>query len=125
LSSKAVLIWHCRDEKAVPDQTLIKLLDQAHGWVEKLKDGVSLKVIAAQKKVTPAYIRTRSKLAFLSPKVQKAILDGALDPAYTANRLVRMKIPLDWREQESLFLNSWSLFRPISFPDLVKWIPCF
>jgi site-specific DNA recombinase len=71
-----------------------------------LKDGVSLKVIAAQKKVTPAYIRTRSKLAFLSPKVQKAILDGALDPAYTANRLVRMKIPLDWREQESLFLNS-------------------
>lgn len=77
-----------------------------HGWVEKLKDGVSLKVIAAQKKVTPAYIRTRSKLAFLSPKVQEAILDGALDPAYTANRLVRMKIPLDWREQESLFLNS-------------------
>ena len=94
------------DEKAVPDQTLIKLLDQAHGWVEKLKDGVSLKVIADQKGVTPAYIRTRSKLAFLSPKVQEAILDGALDPAYTANRLVRMKIPLDWREQESLFLNS-------------------
>jgi DNA invertase Pin-like site-specific DNA recombinase len=90
--------------KTGPDITLIKLLDRAHGWVEQLTRGVALKAIAEQQGVTPAYIRTRSKIAFLAPKVQEAILGGTLNPEYTANRLVRMKIPADWPTQESLFL---------------------
>jgi site-specific DNA recombinase len=94
------------DYKAVPDITLIKLLNQAHGWVEQLTRGVALKAIADRQGVTPAYIRTRSKIAFLAPKVQEAILGGTLNPQYTANRLVRMKIPADWSAQESLFLNN-------------------
>ena len=88
-----------------PDSTLITLLDQAHDWVDQLKRSVPLKIIAEQRGVTPAYIRTRSKLAFLAPRVQEAILRGAIDPEFTANRLTNMKIPTDWAMQESLFLK--------------------
>ncbi|MFV1853095.1 MAG: hypothetical protein ACMZ66_20660 [Thalassospira sp.] len=94
------------DYKAGPDLILIKLLDQAHDWVEQLQNGVPLKTIADKKGVTPAYIRTRSKLTFLAPKVQEAILDGTVNPEVTANRLVRMNIPPDWKTQESLFLQA-------------------
>jgi site-specific DNA recombinase len=94
------------DELAPPDSTLIKRLDQAHTWIGDMKRGVPLKMIADQAGVTPAYIRTRSKLAFLSPKIQLAILDGALDPKFTTNIIIRMKIPLDWGAQETLFLKN-------------------
>jgi site-specific DNA recombinase len=94
------------DYVSAPDQTLLKLLDQAHAWVDQLKAGTQLKAIAEREGVTPAYIRTRSKLAFLAPRVQEAILDGSIDPKFTAGQIIAMKIPLDWDKQVSLLLSS-------------------
>ena len=94
------------DYLSAPDQTLLKLLDQAHAWVDQLKAGAQLKAIAEREGVTPAYIRTRSKLAFLAPRVQEAILDGSVDPKFTAGQIIAMKIPLDWDKQVSLLLSS-------------------
>ncbi|MBT5227835.1 MAG: recombinase family protein [Alphaproteobacteria bacterium] len=94
------------DELAPPDSTLIKRLDQAHTWIGEMRRSVPLKMIADQAGVSPAYIRTRSKLAFLSPKIQRAILDGALDPKFTVNLIIGMAIPLKWDAQETLFLKT-------------------
>ncbi|MBT3787797.1 MAG: recombinase family protein [Alphaproteobacteria bacterium] len=86
-----------------PDQTLIRMLSLAHQWLEQVKAGLPLKQIARKQGVTPAYIRTRTKLAFLSPKIQQAIVAGNFPPAFTTNRILQAKIPLDWREQDTLF----------------------
>jgi site-specific DNA recombinase len=86
-----------------PDQTLIRLLARAHQWVLDMKAGTSLNRVAQKHGVTAAYVRTRSKLAFLSPKIQQSIVLGTFPTEFTTNRILHMKIPLDWRAQNSLF----------------------
>jgi site-specific DNA recombinase len=91
------------DAAPEPDQTLIRNLATAHQWVHEMKAGTPLGQIALKQGVTPAYIRTRSRLAFLSPKIQQSIIKGSLPPMFTTNRILQMKIPLDWRHQDTLF----------------------
>lgn len=59
--------------------------------------------IARRESVPCAFIRTRSQLAFLSPKIQAAILDGTQPPELTLKRLVSVTHPVDWTEQERQF----------------------
>lgn len=42
-----------------------------------------------------AFIRTRASLAFLFPKIQRAICDGTLPPELTLHRILQRPIPLD------------------------------
>ncbi|MCA0928850.1 hypothetical protein [Ruegeria profundi] len=79
------------------------MLIRAHGWARDLKAGVQLMEIARQEGVPGAFIRTRAQLAFLSPKIQAAILDGTQPPELTLKRLVSVTHPLDWAEQERHF----------------------
>ncbi|WP_170454701.1 hypothetical protein [Ruegeria arenilitoris] len=65
--------------------------------------GVQLIEIARRESVPDAFIRTRAQLAFLSPKIQTAILDGSQPPELTLKRLVSVTHPLEWSEQERLF----------------------
>ena len=94
------------EEKPGADKTLLKSLAQAHAWVSAMRNGVPLKSIADAEGVTSSYIKTCSKLAFLSPKIQSAILEGRLDPRFTTNQILRIKMPMDWRAQETLFLQT-------------------
>ena len=94
------------DEVPGPDLTLIRLLTRAHQWVDQMRQGRGLKAIADQASVTPAYIRSRSKLALLSPKIQGAIIGGNLDPRFTTHYILALKIPMDWTAQEALFFKS-------------------
>jgi len=48
-------------------------------------------------------IRIRAQLAFLSPRIQAAILDGSQPPDLSLERIVRTGVPLDWSEQERVF----------------------
>ncbi|NOD92118.1 recombinase family protein [Ruegeria sp. HKCCD4884] len=86
-----------------PDPHLRSMLIRAHGWARDLKAGVRLMEIARCESVPGAFIRTRAQLAFLSPKIQAAILDGTQPPELTLKRLVSVTHPLDWIEQERLF----------------------
>ncbi|WP_282021413.1 hypothetical protein [Ruegeria faecimaris] len=86
-----------------PDPHLRSMLIRAHGWARDLKAGVQLMEIARRESVPGAFIRTRAQLAFLSPKIQAAILDGTQPPELTLKRLVSVTHPLDWAEQECLF----------------------
>jgi len=49
------------------------------------------------------HIRTRAQLAFLSPKIQRAIVEGTLSPDLTLKRILARPIPLDWLHQERLY----------------------
>ena len=91
------------DRKPTPDQTLLRALDHAHRWVDELKQGKPLTQIAATTPHSDSYVRTRSQLAFLSPKIQRAILDGAQPAELTLERIIRKPIPLDWTLQERIY----------------------
>jgi site-specific DNA recombinase len=86
-----------------PDATLLRLLAKAHRWCRELRQGVSLTEIARREGHSEAYIRTRAPLAFLSPKIQAAILEGTQPADLSLERLVRAGIPFDWTEQEAKF----------------------
>ena len=50
-----------------------------------------------------AFIRVRANLAFLSPRIQEAILAGTQPPDLSLERIVRSGIPFDWDQQERKF----------------------
>lgn len=93
------------ERKPDPDPTLIRALRTAHLWAAALRDGTTLKAIAADGKVTDRYVARIIPLACLSPSIQKAIVVGTHPVTLTLAELIRKKLPLDWAAQERLFLH--------------------
>lgn len=91
------------DREPEPDQILLRSLARAHAWTADLLNGKHLSEIAAGTSHSESYIRTRAQLAFLSPTIQKAILEGRQPPDLTLERIVRKPIPLDWGFQAKLY----------------------
>jgi site-specific DNA recombinase len=87
---------------APPDATLVRTLRDAHRWTISLKDGVPLGNVALASSHHDVHIRTRSQLAFLSPRLQRAIADGTLPEEVTLQHLVSRTLPLEWNDQERL-----------------------
>ncbi|HMS96018.1 MAG TPA: recombinase family protein [Tabrizicola sp.] len=85
-----------------PDPVLRDALGKAHCWAQALKAGTPLHEIARAAGHHDALVRMRIPLAFLSPKIQRAILDGTQPVDLTLERLVRQSLPLDWQDQERL-----------------------
>lgn len=86
-----------------PDPTLLRILAQAHLWMDRLIAGTPLAEVARDAGHSEAYIRTRAPLAFLAPSIQSAILAGTQPPDLTLARLVRSGVPLDWDAQAQIF----------------------
>ena len=84
------------------DAILIRTLCDAHRWIAALRSGTPLGEIARREGHAESYIRTRAQLAFLSPKLQQAILDGTHPPEITTKQLMRQPLPLDWTAQAQL-----------------------
>ncbi|OWU67100.1 recombinase family protein [Marinibacterium profundimaris] len=89
--------------KPAPDPHLRAMLIRAHGWARALRSGTPLTALARRDKVPGSYIRTRAPLAFLSPRIQQAILDGTQPPELTLKRLVSGPMPINWDAQELTF----------------------
>ena len=85
-----------------PDPVLKAALAQAHRWASAIKSGSPLQEVARGAGHHESLVRTRPPLAFLSPKIQRAILDGTQPVDLTLERLVRQTLPLDWQDQERL-----------------------
>ena len=90
------------DATPTPDPVLLRSLSEAHRWADALRSGAPLAAIAQRAKHPPHHIRSRMALAFLSPKIQRALLEGTQPPELCLERLVRQVLPLDWSEQERL-----------------------
>ncbi|MCF8880147.1 recombinase family protein [Hyphobacterium sp. SN044] len=91
------------ERKPEPDGTLVTMLAKAHSWVSEIKTGTSASTIAKRENTSAAYVRTRSNLAFLSPRIQEAMLAGTQPAELSLERIRQAGIPLDWDEQEQKF----------------------
>ncbi len=91
------------DREPQPDRTLLRALSRAHAWVADLRDGKPLSEIATATRHSESYIRTRAQLAFLSPEIQRDILEGRQPEDLTLEKIVRKPVPLDWDDQARLY----------------------
>ena len=89
------------------DPTLIKAVVRGRAWFEELATGRvrSLEELAQRDGITRRYIRRLIDLAFLSPRLVDAILEGRQPVALTAARLSELDLPLDWAEQHQLLAS--------------------
>ena len=89
------------------DPALIKAIARGRAWFEELATGRarSLQDLANRDGITRRYIRRLVDLAFLSPQLVDAILQGRQSVALTATRLTELDLPLDWAEQHRLFAD--------------------
>jgi hypothetical protein len=89
------------------DLTLIKAIARGHAWFDELATGRarSLQELANREGITRRYIRRLVNLAFLSPQLVEAILQGRQPVELTATRLTELDLPLDWTEQHRLLAN--------------------
>jgi hypothetical protein len=102
------------DVTPAPDPTLIKTLARAQRWARALRDGTPISELARHEGVSPSYLRQRTKLAFLSPAIQCAVLEGRQPIGMTTQVLVETRIPHAWQDQAVRFGTEASK----GFPDL-------
>ena len=86
---------------AKPDPSLIKLIVKAHRLHEKLMtENLGISDLAESQGVHHSYVSRLIRLAFLSPEITEAILDGRQPLGLTAARLMQVsRLPLEWRAQ--------------------------
>jgi hypothetical protein len=91
--------------KGEPNHALIRAIVTAQAWVEEIKAGQSVSDIMQAHNIPEGMIWKRIRLAFLSPKILRAIVDGTINKDLTIKMLTGHDLPLDWSEQEALFLS--------------------
>jgi DNA invertase Pin-like site-specific DNA recombinase len=89
------------------DPALIKVIARGRAWFEELATGRarSLQDLANRDGITRRYIRRLVDVAFLSPELVEAILQGRQPVKLTATRLTELDLPLDWTEQHKLLAS--------------------
>ncbi|MEM8541526.1 MAG: recombinase family protein [Pseudomonadota bacterium] len=88
-----------------PDQTLIKLIANAHLWLTKLTDGSACSIfeLAEQQQIDATEISRFLPLAFLAPDIIESILAGSQPVDLTTDKLRRMNtLPISWNEQREV-----------------------
>ena len=91
--------------KGEPNHALIRAIVTAQAWAEEIKAGQSVSDIMQAHNIPEGMIWKRIRLAFLSPKMLQAIVDGTTNRDLTIKMLTRHDLPLDWSEQQALFLG--------------------
>ncbi|KCZ51508.1 hypothetical protein HY29_18405 [Hyphomonas beringensis] len=84
---------------SAPDPKLVRMIALAHSWLEEIKAGTLMKDIATRYGWQTLMGRQRIQLAFLSPAIVGAIMEGRQPEGLTLTQLVTSDIPLDWDEQ--------------------------
>jgi hypothetical protein len=87
------------------DLALLKALGRAHAWLNMLLAGKakSIEDLSRQAKKHRGDIWPILRLAFLSPEITRAILEGRQPPHFSLARLLASDIPLSWPKQAKLF----------------------
>ncbi len=81
------------------DPLLIRNIARAHHWYEAIKSGLSYEEIARRGQVSKHRIMQTIHLAFLSPQIVKAILQGNQPTDLTTKKLLRNPPPSCWKAQ--------------------------
>lgn len=97
------------------DNTLLRRVRRAMGWVDRIKAGGAVAAIAADKNITGGFINRHIDLALLSPEILAAIMDGRHRADLSARALGRMQWSAHWARQAPVFLEA----------GLAGEIPCY
>ncbi len=87
------------EREAEPDHTLIRAMAKAHSWMSEVRNGISAAAIGRRHGWSDAPVRQRLKLALLSPKITRAILQGKQPIELSLKKLLTTAIPYDWDAQ--------------------------
>ena len=86
------------------DRSLVKAIVWARNLRERLeRHGKSLHELAREDGCSRPYVSSMIRLAYLSPGITQAILDGTQPAQLTLADLMRRDIPGDWAEQRRAF----------------------
>jgi len=82
-------------------EALLLAIAKARNWMEDLRQGrtASFAAIARREGKVERHIRLLAPLAFLSPRIVSALLEGTAPAHLTVTRLARA-LPHSWAEQE-------------------------
>jgi site-specific DNA recombinase len=100
-------VVHAPSENACIDprerDVLLQTIVRARSWMDAVMTGAvaSLEEIASAEGLGERHIRRLVPLAFLSPKLLQAILDGAAPSGWTVSRLT-LALPHSWSAQEQM-----------------------
>ena len=89
-------------DNAIPDQSLIRLLQRAHTLRSAIEQSgsASIEEIGSSQNMTPSYATRLMRLNFLAPDIVAAIFDGQQPVELSANKLMKdTRYPLGWHEQ--------------------------
>jgi site-specific DNA recombinase len=86
-----------------PNQSLIQSIVRAHVWTQRLRDGTfeSIEALAEANGLHSKVIRLALRLAFLSPDMTSAILEGRQQTWLSLARIPKL-LPLPWTEHQNL-----------------------
>jgi len=88
--------------RAQRDPALVRAIARAHTWFEDIKHARvrDLSDLARRENLPRSYIQAHLPLAFLSPSIVKAILDGRQPPGLSLKQLMtRTNLQADWSRQ--------------------------
>jgi hypothetical protein len=93
-------------QEATIDNTMVKVIARGFRWQRLLCNGTysTIEDLAAAEKINPSYVSRILRLAYLSPKIVQAILDGKQPAWLTMKDLLRPQ-PIGWHEQELALLK--------------------
>ena len=83
------------------NESLIKAVAQAYGWRKALEAGAypTVKELAKDKRLSERYVWKILRLAYLSPAIVEAILDGRQPPALSLRQINETQLSPEWRLQ--------------------------
>lgn len=101
VGTRLVLLDGRHNHPARCDPAMVKAIARGRAWFDELVTGRarSLQELAKRDGISRRYIRRLVGLAFLSPQLAEAILQGRQPVELTATRLTELDLPFDWAEQ--------------------------
>jgi site-specific DNA recombinase len=102
--AKMIIGEHVEETNLV-DETLIKIISNAHRWMQQLQSGAATIVveIANAEALDDGEVSRVLPLAFLAPDIVEAILGGRQPLNLTARDLKRLKpLPTSWANQRQI-----------------------
>ena len=84
---------------------LLSAIAKARRWLAELTEGADLTSIAQREGCTERHLRAAIRLAFVSPRIVRAVCDGGAVRGLTATSLSN-GLPQIWRDQEGALLSA-------------------
>jgi site-specific DNA recombinase len=99
----ATMVEGSNGPEGTPNESLIQSIVRAHGWMRSLHEGAyqSIEQLADMSGLHPKVVRQGLRLAFLSPDITSAILEGRHLRDFSLARIPKL-LPLSWTEHRPL-----------------------